>query len=65
MAGGEARHGDRFHNRDHDRFRHFFLSAPYDDYGYACDYTYPRTYAPGYYNYNGCVAPYQGWPSYD
>jgi hypothetical protein len=63
MARGEPdRYGDRFHDRDHNHFRHRFLFAPYEDYGYACDYTYPWTYTPGY---NGCVVPYQGWSTYD
>jgi hypothetical protein len=64
MARGEPDHyGDRFHDRDHDRFRHRFLFAPYENFGYACDYSYPRTYWPGY--NNSCVAPYEGWPAYD
>jgi hypothetical protein len=64
MARGEPDHyGDRFHDRDHDHFRHRFLFAPYEDYGYACDYSYPRTYWPGY--NNNCLVPYEGWPAYD
>ena len=54
-------YGDRFHDRNHDHFRHRFLFAPSEEYGYACDYTYPWTYG---YN-NGCVVPYQGWSTYD
>jgi hypothetical protein len=64
MARGEPDHyGDRFHDRDHDHFRHRFLFAPYEDYGYVCDYSYSRTYWPGY--NNTCVVPYEGWPAYD
>ena len=63
-ARGEPDHyGDRFHDRDHDRFRHRFLFTPYEDFGYACDYSHPRTYWPGY--NNNCVVPYEGWPAYD
>lgn len=62
MAYGERdRHGEHFHDRGRGRHR-FGLFAPYADYGYACDYSYPGTYWPGY--SNGCVAPYQGWSSY-
>jgi hypothetical protein len=47
-ARGEPDHyGLRFHDRDHDHFRHRFLFAPYEDYGYACDYSYPWTYRRG------------------
>jgi hypothetical protein len=64
MARGETNHyGDRFHDRDHEHFRHRFLFTPYEDYGYACDYTYRWTYTPGY--NNGCVVPYQDWSTYD
>ena len=64
MARGEPEHyGDRFHDRDHDRFRHRFLFAPYENFGYACDYSYPQTYWPGY--NNSCALPYEGWPAYD
>jgi hypothetical protein len=64
MAHGEPDHyGDRHHDRDHDRFRHRFLFAPYENFGYACDYSYPRTDWPGY--NNNCVVPYEGWPAYD
>ena len=63
-ARGEPDHyGDRFHDRDHDHFRNRFLFAPYEDYGYLCDYSHPQTNWPGY--NNSCVAPYEGWPSYD
>jgi hypothetical protein len=58
-AHGEwDRHGEHFHDRGRGRHR-FGVFAPYADYGYACDYSYPGAYWPGV--YNGCVAPYQGW----
>jgi hypothetical protein len=46
--------------RFRDRDRRFGFFAPYEDYGYACDYSWG--YWPGY--YNGCVTPYQGGYGY-